>query len=251
MLDMHMLSQVYRTHIYQAGAGDGSVDKLLEADEREWSNSLTGLDQVYAETQSEWLDSDNDFQIDSGEWVSVFIPDQYDVYGHIVESHDGLGNYTVQYYGDNSQLFAYPDNNGEYATGGYFEHAVLTAVQKQIGARDDPGNLDDDLVSRAKYFESGEGNGIFMRMKEVYDPNRSVTSFEYDGLGRLTRKRIPVYGVTNYTYGYALDAGSLSDTNLNWIKTTQLIDTTSPNYKKTYAYFDGLGRNVLGRQVMV
>jgi RHS repeat-associated protein len=202
MEEEHMLSQVAEERVYENGG-------LLQKTATEWSVLVQG-DQVYWRPSRRYAGA-SDLKLKS-EIVS------YDNYGNIHVIEDALGRSTTMYYGD----------GGVCNNGAEFSGSLPTCVINEAGHAS-VSDYDDKL-----------------RLVEVKDAGNDVkTNYGYDGLNRLDSVSYPGDGApsVSYDYNYALSGGGvLSEENLNFIQTTNRLDSGKDSVK--ISYYDGLARTL-------
>ncbi|MFH1408418.1 MAG: hypothetical protein ABIH34_00780 [Nanoarchaeota archaeon] len=162
-----------------------------------------------------WIDNDDDGVYDGSSEEIVTTFDDYDVYGHLVESTNPNGVATFFYYGSNQGCS--PSDT--------FNRGFLTCVKTE----DDT----DHQYTKAWYNNDGTTSRII-------DNNDVETYFGYDELNRLIWATLPdsTTHAADYTYHYTTGIA----TDMNYVKTKSVIDSTRNS--EAYSYVDGLGRNL-------
>jgi YD repeat-containing protein len=161
----------------------------------------------------------------------------YDAWGNRTQESDANGQTTTTVY--NSHLHAYPlsvtiqPGTANGGSGG----ATLTTSYKYYGINAEAGGL-----------------GWFGQLQSTTDPNGAITSYDYDGFGRVTGIRRPVVNPTDYTppcsgftcaatevYAYA-DAPAPFTIYHAVRKDTQPDSVATASYRQDWTFYDGLGQ---------
>ena len=227
MEDKHMLSQPHLQIIGDENTvfsgGFANIHDALSVSQVMYENDFGNSNKWYPSWSKVWKDSDEDGEVDNNEMKKVSEILEYDSYGNVLESVDGLGSHSYIYYGANGEC----NQNG-----GWSGNSLPTCAENELG-------------HTQKITYDNNFNVI-----EVQDPNNFITEYSYDNFNRLiaTRLSSDSFDSVTYDYNYGLDnCDSLQlgvEDCMNWVKTKVVMDNSLGKETIAWSFVDGLGRNM-------